>query len=220
MEKFLYYPVKDAINQTNLFGANPAEYKPLGQAGHPGNDFESVTGTKIYAPCDGMAFYTTDSLGGDGIWIRTTVAGQNYNIILWHMPVAGTPTDPSIASAAQYPFQIPTDHSMVAVKAGQFLGYTDNSGYKKESTGPHLHIGVMPANENWTTMNANNGFLGCVDPQPFFNGIFAEDIPTATAIVEKSASVVSLITVATDAQVSHTEKIAVLQRIEDFIKSL
>ena len=83
----LFYPVKDPINQSNLFGANPAEYKPLGQAGHPGNDFEAPTGTKIYSPCDGNAFYVKDSLGGDGIWIRTTdEEGNNYNIILWHMP--------------------------------------------------------------------------------------------------------------------------------------
>src|ERR1700733_4240531 len=132
----LFYPVKDPINQTNLFGANPAEYKPLAQAGHPGNDFESVSGTPVYAPCDGDAFYTIDSLGGDGIWIRTpSHAAPQYNIILWHMWPKGDP---------KYPFAIKTDGSTTKVKAGDLLGYSDNSGFPRESTGPHLHLGVMP----------------------------------------------------------------------------
>lgn len=167
MSNFLYYPVKDSVNKTNLFGANPAQYKPLGRQGHPGLDFMSPSGTQLFCPVDGLAFYTTDSLGGDGIWIRTTQFGQNYNIILWHLYPAGN---------LAYPFNIPTDRTMVYVKAGQVLGFTDNSGFPAESTGPHLHVGVMPADENWHPVFPNNGFSGCVDPTPFFNGLYAQDI--------------------------------------------
>ncbi len=207
MSKFLSFPVKNQINQSNLFGANPAQYKPLGQAGHPGNDFECPTGTPIYAPVTGGAFYAHDSLGGDGIWIRFTDtssgAGVNYNIILWHMPTPSANPPEGVTSAAQYPFQIPTDGSLVIVKAGQLLGYTDDSGYSpvasdSESTGPHLHLGVMPADANWHAIDPNNGFLGCVDPSQFFNGNYAEDINNAPAVptpqtIEEASEVVKAI---------------------------
>lgn len=213
-EPFLFWPVRDPINQNNLFGANPAQYRPLGQAGHPGNDFESVTGTPIYSSCDGNAFYCSDSLGGDGIWIRTAQEGRNYNIILWHMPTPGT------AVGDLYPFMIPTDRSIVPVVTGQLLGYTDNSGFPGESTGQHLHLGVMPANENWTAISPQNGFLGCVDPQPFYAGKFAEDVDKEEQLIQKSAAVVKLVAASTDAQVSHQEKMSVLQQLENFMISL
>jgi hypothetical protein len=74
--KFLSYPVKQPINESNLFGANPAQYEPLGQKGHPGLDFEAPSGTPLYTPCDGDAFYTTDANGGDGIWIRYPITSN------------------------------------------------------------------------------------------------------------------------------------------------
>lgn len=187
MTPFLFYPVKDRINSQNLFGANPAEYLPLGQNGHPGNDFESVTGTPLYCPVDGLARYNWDSLGGDGIWIKTTQQGQNYNIILWHMPTLSNSGIPTVSNASQYPFQIPTDGNYYSVKAGQLLGYTDNSGYHptgpSESTAQHLHLGIMPANENWAAENPHNGYLGCISPTPFYNGLFAEDIGKPPVVI-------------------------------------
>lgn len=221
MSKFLYYPVKNRINESNLFGANSAEYKPLGQNGHPGNDYESPTGTKIFAPCDGVAFYTSDSLGGDGIWIRhTDEDGKNYNIILWHMPVLSSMPLPGVASAVEYPFQIPTDRSMIEVKAGQFLGYTDNSGYGKESTGPHLHLGIMPADSNWHALSPNNGFLGCVDPASFYNGDYAENInthPIIASAIQQASDIVSQVQ-SSDAPAS--QKLSFLQQIQEILKEL
>ena len=213
MEPFLFYPVKNPINQSNLFGANPAEYKPLGQAGHPGNDFECPIGTPIYAPCDGAAFYTYDSLGGDGIYIRTPdTPTPTHNIILWHMVPPGD---------SQYPFQIPTTKgSVMDVKAGQLLGYSGNSGFPRESTGPHLHLAVMPIGANETALSPNNGYMGCIDPAPFYNGKYAQDIAIEQQVVEKSAAVVSLIAQATDQQIPHADKLSILQTIEQFIKSL
>jgi murein DD-endopeptidase MepM/ murein hydrolase activator NlpD len=172
----LYYPVKDPINQKNLFGANPTQYKPLGQDGHPGLDLESPSGTPLYAPCDGDAFYVTDKYGGDGIWIRVPNNGAPaYNIILWHLFPKGDP---------EHPFKIPTDGSIVPVKAGDLLGYTDNSGAPVESTGPHLHLGVMPCDQTGEALHPNNGFLGCIDPEIYFNGKFAEDINIKKQIVQ------------------------------------
>lgn len=209
---FLYYPVKQPINQQNLFGANPSEYLPLKQNGHPGNDFEAPSGTPLYAPCDGDAFYTTDSDGGDGIWIRTpSNAAPQFNVILWHLFPKGT---------ASYPFQIPTDGSVTPVKAGQLLGYTDNSGYPKESTGPHLHLGVMPCDSTGAALSPKNGFDGCVDPAPYFNGLYAQDISTVVEVVAKSAQVVNLVQTATDAEIPHAQKLSILLEIEQFIQSL
>jgi hypothetical protein len=208
----LFFPVKDPINKTNLFGANPAQYKVLGQSGHPGNDFESVSGTPCFAPCDGDAFYTSDKFGGDGIWIRTpNNASPQYNVILWHMWPKGS---------EQYPFKIPTDGSVTPVKAGQLLGYTDNSGAPVESTGPHLHLGVMPCDETGGALHADNGFNGCVNPSPFFNGEFAEDIAVKEQVVAKSAQVVELLSTATDAQIPHQAKFDILTQIETFLRSL
>jgi murein DD-endopeptidase MepM/ murein hydrolase activator NlpD len=199
----LFYPVKDPINQANLFGANPAEYKPLGQAGHPGNDFESVSGTPVYAPCDGDAFYTIDSLGGDGIWIRTpSNAAPQYNVILWHMWVKGDP---------KYPFAIKTDGSTTKVKAGDLLGYSDNSGFPRESTGPHLHMGVMPCDATGAALEPKNGFLGCVDPTSFYNGKFAQDIAIEEQIVQRSAAVVTAIS---QTPIPAAQKISLLDEIE------
>lgn len=230
----LFYPVKDPINQQNLFGANPAEYKPLGQNGHPGNDFESQTGTKIFSPVDGKAFYVKDSLGGDGIWIRTTDdEGNNYNIILWHMPTvqpvvaaangetlnAPVSGDSTIATSAQYPFQIPTDGSLMAVNAGQFLGYTDNSGYGRESTGPHLHMGVMPCDKNWNALSPSNGFMGCVDPTQYLIGQYAEDIPEIDAAVQASNQLVQIVAQNQNV-IPPNQIIAILLKVAAFLQSL
>ena len=212
---FLYFPVKYPINLQNLFGANPAEYKPLGQAGHPGNDFECPYGTPVYAPCDGAAFYSYDSLGGDGIYIRTPdTQAPTHNIILWHMVPPGDP---------QYPFQISTKLGTVTdVKAGQLLGYSGNSGFPRESTGPHLHLGVMPINAQETASFPNNGEMGCIDPQPFFNGHYAEDIGKIEAVVTPATSVVQNIAAAPDA--TPAQKLTwipeVAQAIEGLIKKV
>jgi murein DD-endopeptidase MepM/ murein hydrolase activator NlpD len=209
MEKFLYYPVRQPINQTNLFGANPAQYKPLGNNGHPGNDFEAPSGTPLLAPCDGEAFYCFDKNGGDGIYIRYT-DGTNYcNVILWHMWPKGNTT---------YPFSIPTDGTITKVKAGQMLGYTDNSGAPIESTGPHLHLGVMITNSSWTALAPENGFMGCVDPAPFYNGLFAADISAIEAAVTTATNVVAQIVSSTD--ITPQQKSNYLQQIWNDIKGL
>lgn len=164
----LYYPVKNPINPTNPFGTPSPMYTALGQKGHPGQDYEAPSGTPLYAPCDGDAFYAFDKNGGDGIYIRyPSNTAPIYNIILWHMYPKGN---------VEFPFKIATDGSITSIKAGQLLGYTDNSGYPTESDGSHLHIGVMPCNQYGQALDPANGYLGCVDPASFWNGLFAEDI--------------------------------------------
>lgn len=214
---FLYYPVKNPINPTNLFGANPAEYKPLGQNGHPGNDFEAPSYTPVYAPCDGDAFYTYDSLGGDGLWIRfPSNAAPTHNIILWHMPQKDTKVTLADGSTDDA-FKIPCDNwAITHVTAGQLLGYSDNSGFPKESTGPHLHLGVQPCNSTGAALSPNNGFLGCVDPQPFYNGKYAEDIQTEKKILDVASEAVS--DIASDTSTPTPVKVTLLQEIAQLLE--
>lgn len=209
MKLELYYPSKSPIDQQNLFGANPTEYEPLGQLGHPGNDFECPVGTPVYAPCDGDAFYTTDKYGGAGLWLRVpNNATPEYNIILWHMPVADGKS-----------YAISTIRGDVTpVKAGQLLGVSGNSGFPTESTGPHLHLGVMPCDATGSSSVANNGYLGCIDPQPYFNGLYAEYIKPDMAILTTTANVVAGI--AADTTDTPAQKLNWLQAIALAIKKL
>jgi murein DD-endopeptidase MepM/ murein hydrolase activator NlpD len=167
-------------------------YAAMGQKGHPGIDFECKSGTPVYAPCNGDAFYTTDKAGGCGLWIRVpNNATTAFNVILWHMYPKDTPG---------FPYSIPTSEAVVTpVKAGQLLGYSDNSGYPAESTGPHLHLGVMPSDGTGGPLDGSNGYDGCVDPTPYFNGHYAQDIQAVEAVVASASTVVSNIAASPEA---------------------
>ena len=210
----LYYPVRNPINPNNPFGREDPMYTALGQKGHPGVDFECPSGTPVYSPCDGAAFYATDKEGGCGLYIRTPdTPYPTDNIILWHMYPRGTPG---------FPYAINVEDGVVTdVKAGQLLGYSDNSGYPAESTASHLHMGKMPIGRNELAVDPHNGYLGCVDPMPFFNGLFAEDI---SGLHEDIVSAISATTAAVQsvqqAQVPIEQKQQFLATIEKVVKEL
>lgn len=203
--KFLYRPVKDAISQP--FGGDPSYYQNLNFKGHPGIDFASPHGTPIYSPCDADAFYATDKYGGDGIYLRYPNNVQPiYNIILWHMV---TPGD------QQYPFKIDTTKGVITkVKAGDLLGYSDNSGFPKESTGDHLHFGLMPCDSTGGPLDRTNGFGGCIDPAPYLFDIPAEELPQLDATIEATQKVVDSII---SAPLTPTEKGGLLSQIKTLI---
>ena len=204
----LYLPVKDSLNTSNPFGTKSPMYTALGLVGHNGADFESPSGTKLYAPCDGLAQYVFDQYHGDGLWIYNTSEGENTIVILYHLYPSGN---------TEFPFQIPADGSKNLVKTGQFLAYTDNSGAPVESSGPHLHVGVIPCNPDWTRKYPDNGFNGCVDPLPFFNGKYAEDVDIAAQVIQKSAQVVSLVN---NSPIPSSVKLDMLEKVEAFISDL
>lgn len=212
----LFFPVKDKINPTNPFGTKSQMYTNLGQLGHPGVDFESPSGTPLYAPCDGDAFYVFDKYGGDGLWIRwPSNANTKYNIILYHLYPKGD---------AQHPFQIPTGQGVVTpVKAGQFLGYTDNSGYPVESNGAHLHVGVMPTDATGGPLDPNNGYLGCVDPSKFWNDLYAEDInatpitQTVQPIVQAANNIVQQIA---SSSIPTAQKESIAQKVAELLEEI
>jgi murein DD-endopeptidase MepM/ murein hydrolase activator NlpD len=195
------------INQ--LFGQNPDYYAKFGWKGHNGIDFTAPHATPLYAPCDGEAFYATDSHGGDGIYIRTpsSEAGQQYNVILWHLIGKDDPV---------YHPLIPTDGTSIAVTVGALLGYTDNTGAPYESSGDHLHFGLVPTDGEDHELDPNNGYGGCIDPMPFFTGTFAQDADTEAQAVQNSQTIVSA--VAKDTVNTPSLRDQILSEVEAILK--
>lgn len=173
MEKFVMsYPVFP-IHLNQGFGSNPAYYirflDDFGnpEKGHNGLDWQAIHGQSVYAPHDGSAFTVgPDDHGGQGVYIRTTtpdINGDYHTTILWHL--IGT-TDPKFPP----PFQ-----GLRAVKKGDLVGYANNTGAPFESTGDHLHQGHALCDNYGNFKNKANGFNGCINPLPYFDGTYATD---------------------------------------------
>ncbi len=151
MKPSLFYPIKP-IHVNQGFGENQnAFYAQQGLKGHAGIDFRAAHGQPIYAAHDGTCYPRIDNHGGNGVRLETGLGTGGYATIYWHLI-----QDDAVV------------HTGTVVKAGDLLGYADNTG---ESTGDHLHFGLMLNETPWT-----NGYAGYTDPQPYFNGKYAEDI--------------------------------------------
>lgn len=168
----LFRPV-DPYHLNQAFGANPEYYARFKDAlgnpekGHMGMDLMAMHGQSVYATVDGMATYTTDSHGGEGVYIFTDLLEYangtcNFNVINWHM--IGD-TDP----------QYPKPFSAKQVKAGDLIGYADNTGAPFESSGDHLHLGLQPVDPKGRSLFVDNGFGGCIDPAPYLNQYYAKN---------------------------------------------
>ena len=171
MGKFtLFFPVRPLhVNQP--FGSNPAYYAQFKDAygkpekGHMGVDFQASHGQPVYAAHDGVAQYVVDSHGGDGIYLRTNEAfdapaggSTYYTTIYWHL---------CSKDDLKFAPKIPADGRLHSVSAGDLIGYADNSGAPFESSGDHLHLGLMPCNQYGNPTLPANGYGGCIDPMPF-----------------------------------------------------
>lgn len=166
----LYYPVKPIhINQP--FGANVDYYKShFGTNGHMGIDFMASHGQPVYAAHNGEAIYLKDAHGGEGIW---NFSPDGFATIYWHLIGDSDPL---------YSMPIPFDGKRHLVKAGDLIGYADNTGAPFESSGDHLHFGMVYINVDGTIANTDNGFNGCQDSTPFFNGTCAQDIAQLSSL--------------------------------------
>lgn len=181
------------LNQA--FGGNPQYYakfldaKGNAMKGHMGTDLMAVHGQPVYAPCDGMAFYVTDPHGGDGVYVQADgmydfEGGQAYmQIIHWHLCSKDDP---------KYKFPIPAVGSN-PVKKGDLLGYADNTGAPYESSGDHLHWALLPSNGSGKPIRPDNGYGGCIDIMPYWDGTYAPDITITGQIVKNVIQVETLI---------------------------
>ena len=169
----LYYPTKPhRVNQA--FGENANSfYASLGMKGHNGIDIGADMGTIVRAAHDGTVEYA----GGElkeviGVTIVTDKeyaykdGTAYYKTIYWHL----------LSVAVKYKQK---------VRVGDVIGYADNTGM---STGSHLHIGLKPCTKQGDfiieNLEQSNGYFGSIDPAPYWNKIYAEDIIGVMAKLE------------------------------------
>ena len=152
-----HYPdYSGAISQ--LFGENGLPiYKEMGMLGHNGIDVPHPKGIQIVGSHDGIVIEadTVNDAGGMGVKIATNeeykykAGGAYFWTVYWHF-------EKVLVKVGQQ------------VKAGDVLGLGDNTGY---STGSHLHYGLLPCykkNNYYYKYEGNNGYLGYIDPLPYF----------------------------------------------------
>lgn|SRR3990167_6922746 len=153
----LSYPtIPLRINQE--FGMRPEYYSKVhsGLKGHNGIDFYALYGQPIYSACDGIVtFAGMDANEGLGLVIRTKSV-PFYKVIYWHL--------------LKFNVIVGTE-----VKRGDIIGFANSTGL---SSGDHLHFGFKPIaqgeNEwSWFNTEQSNGYLGAIDPKPFFDGFYA-----------------------------------------------
>lgn len=230
MAKFeVYYPVRPyAINQA--FGLNGDYYKAHGIniKGHNGIDLRANHGQPIYAAHDGVAYYEIDEDQGHGIVIRTTqlydYKGQQVwmKSVYWHLC--------NFLKEPKYKPLIKTDGSPCPVKRGDLIAYADNTGL---STGDHLHFAIKPIVAgkapvdgdrpdvgigNFVNFEQTNGYLGAIDPMPYFNGKYADE--PAPVVPPVPAPVDTVAVIAASEQAKGNAKVAsILWAIVAFLKS-
>ena len=161
----LFYPVYP-WKVSQHFGGNAMNYSQFGIKGHNGIDIVTKHGQDVLAAHDGEVVYAgVDANEGWGVVVRTTEpvlydGGEAYmKSIYWHL-------------IKNIPVRVGQK-----VKAGDLIGYADNTGY---SSGDHLHFAIKPqakGEEDWIWLNTeqNNGYNGAIDPAPYFNKYYAKD---------------------------------------------
>lgn len=198
----LYFPCKPyAVNQK--FGGNGAYYQQNGIniVGHNGTDLRAVHGQPVYAAHDGYAYHQVDSSSGCGVIVisnkeyeykKTTAY---YKSIYWHL--CDYSKEPKYKSPV-LDYQQHNKGKPLPVKTGDLIGYADNTGL---STGDHLHFGLKPmrpgvpvnqyqdaadlGTSNWQNIEQYNGYLGAIDPAPYFNGKYALDVKAPGMTIEE-----------------------------------
>ena len=179
MQKFeLWYPLKNPLLVTQRFGENLVPlYANMGMKGHNGWDIVGLEGQRCRAAHDGIVtFAGEDGSGGLGIVIRTKEKFWYENqwvyfkTIYWHLKPGSI-----IVKASQ------------EVKVGDIIAQCDTTGL---ATASHLHFGLKPLLQGeqeweWGNLLQTNGYLGAIDPAPFWNYYYAEDAQGRMAIMNK-----------------------------------
>lgn len=170
------------LNQA--FGSNNNDfYRQLGLKGHNGLDMFTQDydngNAPVFAAHDGFvisdATKDTDTIGRR-VWLEseeTEIDGRKCKIrtVYFHLKSAFVSISDNINDPKnfdKYNQEKPQYKGKFFVKAGQLVGYANNTG--QYTTGPHLHFGFYPC---WKQpngifkMNEGNGYAGAEDPQPY-----------------------------------------------------
>lgn len=196
----LYYPVKPhhvnqpfagnlpcvknfgLPNQVVITGADnntcPASFEKMypkfGMTAHNGLDLMAGV-QNIYAACAGTVVEKQDvPARGLGVGVLTDiqydlgVSGVHYiKIRYWHLKSFYCDVGQKIES-------------------GQLIGVSNNTGY---SSGNHLHFEGQPMDKDAgghpVLALPNNGIGAAIDLEPFFTGIFAQDVPSEISRLQK-----------------------------------
>jgi murein DD-endopeptidase MepM/ murein hydrolase activator NlpD len=147
----LYYPVKP-WDGGQPFGEKGALYTSLGILGHNGIDEPCPVGTRVSAPHNGRVIRSLFNPTA-GNYVCILDESGKYETCYLHL------SKPSCVPGQ-------------TVKVGDEIGRSGNTG---SSTGPHLHFMLYEC-VNGERINLGNGYKGAINPKPFFNGKYAEDI--------------------------------------------
>lgn len=134
---------------TQRFAENPSYYGQftiygMKMLGHEGVDWGTPEGTKIVAPFDGVILRQD---------FQPDFTNYGKVVVLW---------SPSQRCAVWYAhLSVENVSNGQSVKKGDVLGETGNTG---NSSGPHLHFGVVETDGNGNRLHAFDGFGGFIDP--------------------------------------------------------
>ncbi|MFA6161769.1 MAG: M23 family metallopeptidase [Patescibacteria group bacterium] len=187
----LWFPIKNAFI-TQGWGVNGGWYRSKGIniVGHNGIDFIAWHGQPVHAAHDGIVTFSgIDKFFGEYIEISTTERKNIGGVIAYAKTVY-------VHFYKSGRLKFTGDR----VKVGDVIGYADSTGL---STGTHLHFGLkrgelVSSPLDFMTMDPNNGYLGAIDPTPFWTKYAAEDAEKVTGIMNKMIellkSVIGLLT--------------------------
>lgn len=158
----LYRPIlRNLITQrfglANTIPSLLSKYQSFGLLGHNGWDLVAYDGDEVYFNGDGKGRVietSIDSAGGLGVVVIFQADNRWYKTYYWHLKE----------------FKC---HTGDILESGNLIGLADNTGF---STGSHLHFGLKECDERGETLNYGNGYLGAIDPTPYFQNDFILDI--------------------------------------------
>ncbi|WP_395019808.1 M23 family metallopeptidase [Dongia sp.] len=225
------YRVNQGFGRDNTAASALQTYRNLGLNGHNGLDLRASHGQPVYAAHAGVAYYEIDSNQGEGVVIRTAEpfdykGGQAFfKTIYWHL--CHPAKEPKLASPV-FLFEQQTPGQGMPVKAGDLIGYADNTGL---STGDHLHFGlkpILPGDNNGTdatdfgigdfyNVEQANGYYGAIDPTPYLVNQYAQDLPMIEEGLSTAKKAAQLIV---EANLPDQVKRSFLQVLVDFLKSI
>ena len=147
---------------TQPFGANQLPlYKELGLLGHMGIDF-SGDKVPLKAVFDGTV-HKINFFNGD--------KSMPWSISIWSDQVETIDGQQVRLQACYVHVESTTLKEGDKVKKGDIVAISDNTGYPKYSTAPHIHFEIEPKYfvvNSWVS-DYTNGYAGKVNPAPFLS---------------------------------------------------